>query len=305
MAGLAEELRNQEEIMLAFRTGNRIEQEAAAKALGLSREQMGQIIQQQDYLNLSQEEYTAAYGEQSYEQMQQLDAQEKMNASMEQFKMAMADVAVQMIPIVEGIANFISGLAKAKGGAGALITVLGVIASLSVAASIAKIISSFAQIPMGVGIPLGIAASISMLALISSAKAKVAKATQAKDLRQRSGQKAVMSQTLGGLEPVLPAPEDDIVMGPGILNKVERAEAMDRNPRPGITNSVLESKAQVKEKVIVNNDNSELIKQNSEMMAMFKSMNQSLNSINKKESNVYLGSEQVQNNLNRSTAGLR
>ena len=41
------------------------------------------------------------------------------------------------------------------------------------------------------------------------------------------------------------------------------------------------------------------------MMAMFKSMNQSLNSINKKESNVYLGSEQVQNNLNRSTAGLR
>jgi len=305
MAGLAEELRNQEEIMLAFRTGNRIEQEAAAKALGLSREQMGQIIQQQDYLNLSQEEYTAAYGEQSYEQMQQLDAQEKMNASMEQFKMAMADVAVQMIPIVEGIANFISGLAKAKGGAGALVTVLGVIASLSVAASIAKIISSFAQIPMGVGIPLGIAASISMLALISSAKAKVAKATQAKDLRQRSGQKAVMSQTLGGLEPVLPAPEDDIVMGPGILNKVERAEAMDRNPRPGITNSVLESKAQAKEKVIVNNDNSELVKQNSEMMAMFKSMNQSLNSINKKESNVYLGSEQVQNNLNRSTAGLR
>lgn len=305
MAGLAEELRNQEEVLLAFRTGNRIEQEAAAKALGMSREQMAQIIQQQDYLSLSQEEYTAAYGEQSYEQMQQLDAQEKMNASMEQFKQAMADVAVQMIPIVEGIANFISGLAKAKGGAGALVAILGTIAALSVAASIARIYASFAQIPMGLGIPVAVVTSIAMLAAISAAKAKVSKAMSAKDLRQRSGQQAVMSQTLGGLAPVTPAPEDDVVMGPGIIDKVERAEAMDKNPKPRITNSVLESKAQRKETVVVNNDNSELIKQNNQMMAMFKTMNSSLNSINKKESNVYLGSEQVQNNLNRSTAGLR
>ena len=158
---------------------------------------------------------------------------------------------------------------------------------------------------MGVGIPIAAGTVIAMLATIGAISATVNNAKKTKDLRQRSGQSAVMSQTLGGLEPVLPAPEDDVVMGPGILNKVERAEAMDRNPRPGITNSVLESKAQVKEKVIVNNDNSQLVKQNSEMMAMFKAMNKSLNSINKKESNVYLGSEQVQNNLNRSTAGLR
>ena len=38
---------------------------------------------------------------------------------------------------------------------------------------------------------------------------------------------------------------------------------------------------------------------------MFSSMNTTLSKINNKESNVYLGSEQVQKNLNRSTAGMR
>ena len=73
MKGLAEEIGNQEQITNAFRTGNRIQQEAAAKALGMSRDELAKMIMLQDQQKMSQEEFIATYGEQSYEQMQQLD----------------------------------------------------------------------------------------------------------------------------------------------------------------------------------------------------------------------------------------
>ena len=301
MAGLAKELRNQEEIMSAFRSGNRVQQEAAAAALGLSREQLAQMIQMEDYRAMSQQEYIAAYGEQSYEQMKQLTAQEEMNAAMMEFKIAMADVAVQMIPIVKSIAEFIKGLAQSKGAARGLITILKVIAALAIGSMIANIIKAFSVIPV-VGPAIGMGVAGTAIGMIIAAQAKMKKA---KDFRQKAGQTGVMSQTLGGLETVVPAKEDDVVMGPGILDKLENVERMGGSALGNITDSVLSAKSSVQDKVVVNNDNSELVSQNKKMMEMFSSMNTTLSKINNKESSVYLGSEQVQKNLNRSTAGMR
>ena len=312
MAGLAKELRSQEEIMLAFRSGNRIQQEAAAAALGLSREQLAQMIQMEDYRTMSQEQYAAAYGEQSLQQMQQLDAQEKMNASIEKFKMAMADVAVGLIPIITGFANMVASLAKSK----TLVTVLiGLLVAAKVAAlalaiantvaAVAKIYGSFAQIPFGVGMAIAIPTAAAFLATVGTIGALVSKSTKAKDFRQKAGQTGVMSQTLGGLESVIPSKADDVVMGPGVVDKLEAAESINNTPGRIIGDAVLETKSKVQEKIVVNNDNSELVNQNKKMLDMFRAMNTTLERINNKDSNVYLGSEQVQKNLERSTAGMR
>ena len=77
LAGLGEELANQSEITEAFATGNRIQQEAAAKALGMSRDELAKISLQQELNNLSAEEFKETYGETTYESLQAQSAIER------------------------------------------------------------------------------------------------------------------------------------------------------------------------------------------------------------------------------------
>jgi hypothetical protein len=302
LLGLQEEIGNQEEIINAFRTGNRIQQEAAAKALGLSRNELAEMVMMQDKQKLSQEEFIAAYGEQSYEQMQQLEAQEKMNEAMNAFKMQMVEVLSTLQPMIDGITNFVAGLSKSKGAALALKTVLAGLALKAYLNAAYGIYSSLSYIPV-VGPALGAAAVIAMTAAIASAASKV---TATKDFRQRSGQKAVMSQRLGGLELISPAVEDDIVMGPGIVDKVESAEIGDTLREPSITTAVLDSKrSQTKDTIIRESNSKELERQNKMMNQQLKSVTSVLKSINSKESNSYFDSEKVTRNIGRSTAGFR
>ena len=159
------------------------------------------------------------------------------------------------------------------------------------------------MIPFGLGIPLAIGAVVAMNnAMISSSTAK---AKSAKDFRQRSGGKPLISQTLGGL--VQPALEDDIVMGPGIIDKVEAAEKGLLNiTRPTINTSVLDSKASAGTNTIIQETNTkELEKQNKMMTEQLKKVNKTLTQIGNKNSDSYFDSEKVTRNIGRSTAGFR
>ena len=63
LAGLSEEIGNNTEILAAFSSGNRIQQEATAKALGMSREEVAQMIYvQKQQNNLSDEQAAKAAG---------------------------------------------------------------------------------------------------------------------------------------------------------------------------------------------------------------------------------------------------
>ena len=75
LAGLTDEIANNEEIINSFAGANRIEQEAIAGALGMSREQMSDMVMKSDLMGTLTEEQRANAAGVSIEQLKQLDAQ--------------------------------------------------------------------------------------------------------------------------------------------------------------------------------------------------------------------------------------
>jgi len=176
LAGLSKELADNEEIIQAFSTGNRIQQEASAAALGLSRDQLAEIALQQEFNNLSAEQFRDTYGEVTYEQLQSQSASEKFASTLEAIQGIIGDIGIAFAPFLDGLATAVGFLAKNKIAAVALVAVLASLATLSIAASVANIFSSFAQIPFGLGIPLAIASVAGFLATVGTATALVATA---------------------------------------------------------------------------------------------------------------------------------
>jgi len=166
LAGLSEEIGNNAAITEAFSTGNRIQQEAAAAALGMTRDSMAEMVMQQAYLNLGQDEFIEKFGEQSYQAMQSQSASEKFQASMEKIQGIIGDIGTAFAPIIDGFAAVVGYIAESSVGAAVLVGIMTTLAGLSIAASIANIMSSFAKIPFGIGIPLGIAATAGLMAAI-------------------------------------------------------------------------------------------------------------------------------------------
>lgn len=175
LAGLSEELANNEGIIEAFASGNRIQQEAAAAALGLQRDQLAQIALQQDYNNMSAEQFKNIYGEVTYENLQSQSASEKFADALEKVQGIIGDIAIIFTPIVDGFATLVGYIAKSKAGLAALSVIAGGLAALSLANSIANIYSTFTSIPFGIGIPLAIGATAGLLATINSAKSSAQK----------------------------------------------------------------------------------------------------------------------------------
>ena len=168
LAGLSAELAGQEEIINAFATGNRIQQEAAAKALGMSREELAKISLQQDYNNLSAETFKDTYGDITYQQLQSQSAGEKFASVLEKIQGVVGDIGIAFSPFLDGVAKLAGFFAASKVAAAALVGVLTTLAALSIASSIATIFQSFAKIPGGFGIPLAVASVAGMLATIGT-----------------------------------------------------------------------------------------------------------------------------------------
>ena len=169
LAGLGDELRNQEEIRLSFSTGNRIQQEAAAKAIGVSRDQLAKMVLQQDLIAMGAENFVDAYGEQTFQSLQSQSASEKFAATLEKIQGIIGDIGIAFAPFLDGIASVVGYLAQSKVAAIALGSVIAGLAAASLTNAIASIFASTALLgPVGVGI--GAAAVTGMIATISSAK---------------------------------------------------------------------------------------------------------------------------------------
>lgn len=174
LAGLSEEIAKNSEITEAFATGNRIQQQAAADALGMSRDELAQMVMQQELLNLSQDDFIEKYGEQSYQQMQAQSASEKFEASLEKIKGVVGDIATILSPIIDGFASMVAAISESKAAAGALLGVLGGIAALQAAVAVKGLITAYAKIFEGsfmagpFGLPLALAATGALGALVAS-----------------------------------------------------------------------------------------------------------------------------------------
>lgn len=142
LAGLSKELADNEEIIQAFSTGNRIQQEAAAAAIGLSREQLAEIALQQEFNNLSAEQFRDTYGDVTYEQLQSQSASEKFASTLEAIQGIIGDIGIAFAPFLDGLATAVGFLAKNKIAAVALVGVLTTLASISLANAISNIFAS-------------------------------------------------------------------------------------------------------------------------------------------------------------------
>jgi len=175
LVGLTEELKNNAEITEAFATGNRIQQEAAAAAIGLSRDDLADMVYQQELIKLGAEGFTAEYGEQAYQSMLAQSASEKFEASMEKIKGVIGDIGTIFTPIIDGFAALVGYLAESKILLGAIAGIMIGLVAIQTTLAIKSLITAFATIFKGgfmagpFGLPIAIAGAAALGAVVAGA----------------------------------------------------------------------------------------------------------------------------------------
>jgi hypothetical protein len=175
LVGLTEELKNNAEITEAFATGNRIQQDAAAAAIGLSRDDLADMVYQQELLNLGAEGFTAEYGEQAYQSMLAQSASEKFEASLEKIKGVIGDIGTIFSPIIDGFAALVGFLAESKILLGAIAGIMVGLVAIQTTLAIKSLITAFATIFKGgfmagpFGLPIAIAGAAALGAVVAGA----------------------------------------------------------------------------------------------------------------------------------------
>ena len=135
MATLTEEIANNTEIQAAFSSGNRIQQEAIAKSLGMSKDQVSKmILLSEKNKNLTEKQRAAAAGI-TVEEARRLSAQESIGKSIEKLTAAFA-------PLLDIVARLVSS----KVGMLAIAGIIGTIASVQMITQGVKLAKSIGGI---------------------------------------------------------------------------------------------------------------------------------------------------------------
>jgi len=176
LVGLTEELKNNAEITEVFATGNRIQQDAAAAAIGLSRDDLADMVYQQELIKLGAEGFTAAYGEQAYQSMLAQSASEKFEASLEKIKGVIGDIGTLFSPIIDGFAFLVGAISSSKAGLAAIAAIMGglvayqtVMYTKALGTAVAKIWAGAGEGGMGWGtVALGVAGTAGLISAITA-----------------------------------------------------------------------------------------------------------------------------------------
>tara|TARA_R110002050_G_scaffold85927_1_gene183134 strand:+ start:664 stop:3450 length:2787 start_codon:yes stop_codon:yes gene_type:complete len=101
LAGVAKEIGKNQAILGAFSSGNRIQQEATAKAMGMSRDEMAKMIYQQKIANGLTAEQAAKAADVSVSEAKRLTAQETISKVMDKMTQGAAAFLDKMMPILD------------------------------------------------------------------------------------------------------------------------------------------------------------------------------------------------------------
>ena len=165
LAGVSQELLENDVLRSEFLTGNRLEQEAIAEAIGISRESMADLVMQSEFNRLSASEFKDEFGEIAFNQFAALSASQKFQESFNKIKSAVMDVGIAFLPIIDSIAEFIAKLAESENLFPKIVAAFTTIATLSLVTSIAQVIGAFSSLgPLGIGLGLAAAVGIPMFA---------------------------------------------------------------------------------------------------------------------------------------------
>lgn len=115
LEGVAEELSKNGASAAEFAKMNRIQQQGLAKALGISRAELGKmVLTEKAMANMTEDQIAAARGV-TLEQSRQMDIQAKIQKSVDRLAQAFAPILEAVVPIVEALLNMIKPLAAGVG----------------------------------------------------------------------------------------------------------------------------------------------------------------------------------------------
>jgi hypothetical protein len=233
-AGLARELGRQDITRASFAKMNVIQQEATAKALGMSADTMGGMLMDQEAMTklssvdgktakekfdnlvkqVGMEEAKKRLGDETLaSQMESASVQDRFTASVEKLKEVFVAISTVLMPIFDGFANLVTWLAQSKI---AMVAILGVVSALvgfQAALAIKSIITAIASIFSGsfmagpFGLPIAIAGVAALTGMVAGA------ASMAGDINSPADGKTQISTKEGGLFEL--SKNDDVVAFPG------------------------------------------------------------------------------------------
>ena len=169
LAGVTEEIKNNEALTAEFASGNRIEQQLIADAIGLSRDQLADIVMGQELARLGAENFREEFGEVAFQQLQAQSAAEKFQEALVKVQGIIGDIGTILAPIVDAFAFIVGAIAESKIGASILVGVFSALATKSIATAIATIFAQGALSAGAVGLIGAGAAVAGMLATIATA----------------------------------------------------------------------------------------------------------------------------------------
>jgi len=216
LEGLTGEIANNQEVISSFANATRIEQEAIAGALGMSREQMADMVLKSDLINTLTDKQRANAAGVTLEGLKQLDAQQALADSF-------AKLAQASKPFVDYFTVFLNQITKFAGFIAAAVAGLAtykainaaIIAQEKIKLILAKkqTLQEAAQAAIkSIGNPIALAGGLIAGGLAFAATKKYI--NQAGDAIIPAGKGPIISTREGGL--IQGTANDDIVMAPGI-----------------------------------------------------------------------------------------
>lgn len=216
LEGLTGEIANNQEVISSFANATRIEQEAIAGALGMSREQMADMVLKSDLINTLTDKQRANAAGVTLEGLKQLDAQQALADSF-------AKLAQSSKPFVDGLTFALNQITKFAGFIGAiavgLLTFKAINATIIAQEKIKLVLAkkqTFQEVAKAaikmIGNPIALAGGLLAGALAYAAASKYA--NQVGDAVIPAGKGPIISTREGGL--LQGTANDDIIMAPGI-----------------------------------------------------------------------------------------
>ena len=263
--GLTKEIANNQEVLNSFATGTRIEQQAIADSLGLSRDEISKMLFDQQILNKLSVEEAALKSGMSIEDAKRLTLQESINKSIAKFTEALAlpmefmaslvDNAGILYGIMSAIGvitavNFTKSLGSALVSMAAMIpkalTLLGIESGRAVAA-----ITSASAMTLGLG-AIGIIAAAA--AAVAGFKALTSDAQNVQDgIAPSSKGPFTITDSFGAT--AVTAKGDSVVVSPNIQREVGINPILPQQPSPELKESILNNNPITKNTTINNTNN--------------------------------------------------
>jgi hypothetical protein len=228
LEGVTRELANNQEALNSFTTGTRLEQEAIAQALGMSREEMAEMIfQQRIQLGITDEQAAKTAGL-TQADFERLTIQESIAASITKI----GDVLGSVIePVLRVVSDYFGAIVAA-------VTTFAGISLYSTIAGLAKAAIAAGSIGAALN-PLSIAAAVGGVIAIGIAMNKAFGSVQnVGDAIIPSSGGPIISTREGGL--IQGTRNDDVIMAPNIANRNDRNRGLTSSDIQAIASAVKE-----------------------------------------------------------------